>query len=160
MAFGPELYYDRFDNVRGEPKWAAMLSSEFTVRVFYALAYYRDLGPVVDVCLQVGDDWFDCFPHWGDSEVIVLDVTYDFETDHWVLSELHLSRHTSTDHYGASSFTYTDKLFGYPRIFVSRQKHANYRNDEDCDNGEPDGIPFPLSLIVQKRTALRRFQGS
>jgi hypothetical protein len=105
-AFSPELYYNRWDNVGYEPKWAAQPLHDLYigsfVRLFYALSYYKDDGPVGvanDFCDTWSDLFPDCRPHWGDSEAIVLDVVYEPEEHHWKLARAHLSRHQHWDTY-------------------------------------------------------------
>jgi hypothetical protein len=147
-AFSPELYYWKRDNVDGEPKWAAMPWLWGRVRIFYALSYYEDLGPVISICPTIGNDWLDCWPHYGDSEAIVIDVGYNDDSQHWYLEALHLSRHGSWDTWYPGDIYFDDKNLGYPRVWVARKKHANYISDHECDNGEPD-VPFPLQPLVE-----------
>lgn len=83
----------------------------------------------------------------------MLDIKFEDITEHWVLVKAHMSRHESWDTYWADSVFPTADLFypdvnlGYPRIWVARQKHANYPSDSACDDGGPT-LPFPLSLLV------------
>lgn len=143
--FAPKMMYG--DNVDGEPKWAAQWFGfrDRWLRVFYALSYYDDFGPVPSCILPISF----CNPHRGDAEAVVLDLSYDATTEHWILSNLHLSRHEVWDHYGGASpdITYPNRSKGYPAVWVARKKHANYISDAACDSGGPAG-PVYVDLIT------------
>jgi hypothetical protein len=81
-----------------------------------------------------------CGGHSGDSEHIVLDLRYNRTTKHWVLSSARLSAHEGYNSLPAGTAgyavaTYPEKIGGYPQIFVSRQKHANYPSRQACNDG-------------------------
>ena len=138
LKFAPEMIYDRADDIRRESYWAAKPIKPGLVRVFYALAYYLDLGTTFLNCRIQGL----CTGHHGDSEHVVLDIRYDNATRHWVLSSGKLSAHTSFNTFSSSTagyptaVAYPDGRFGgFPRVWVSRQKHANYVSRTSCNNG-------------------------
>lgn len=132
-AFAPELAYYSRDNVGREPHWAARPIAAGGVRIAYLLSYYVDLGTQGYPCC---DDW-----HNGDSEGIYLDVTYEFDTQHWVLETAYYSAHTGYNVYGPGASGYPASLHypahqgSYPRTYVSGYKHANYDTFDDCMDG-------------------------
>ena len=107
--------------------------------------------------------WGDCAGHYGDSEAILLDVRYEPGSQHWILNSAYLSQHTgyqwfnagNTGSYGENDDLYSEaygnvktpgtyptalsyyngKPGGAPIIWVSIDKHANYANERDCNNG-------------------------
>ena len=138
MKFAPQMVYDRADDVRRESYWAAKPIKPGLVRVFYALSYYLDLGTTFLNCRIQGL----CTGHHGDSEHVVLDIKYNSTTKHWVLTSGKLSAHTSFNTFSAGTagyptgVTYPDnRKGGYPQVFVSRQKHANYVSRQTCNDG-------------------------
>jgi hypothetical protein len=137
LKFAPQMIYDAGDDVRRESYWAAKPVKTGFVRVFYALGYYFDLGPVDG--------------HHGDSEHIILDLRYNATTKHWYLAGGKLSRHedyiTLTAGAGgyASIVAYPDRTGGYPQIFVARFKHANYPTRQSCNDG--GGAPWPAVIL-------------
>lgn len=93
-AFAPEMIYNNTDDIRRESYWAAKPNGT-KVRVFYALAYYFDLGltgfdywecKAVSLWELIGE----CDGHHGDSEHVVLDLYYVPSTQHWLLDKAHL----------------------------------------------------------------------
>jgi hypothetical protein len=102
------------------------------VFIAYLLAYYED-----------GGDIYSDYGHHGDSEGIYLKVYYNDATQHWVLDEANYSQHTGYGIYvRAGSAAYpTDldyaewPLGGYPTVWVSDQKHANYKSMDECNGG-------------------------
>jgi hypothetical protein len=82
-----------------------------------------------------------CDGHYGDSEWIFLDVSYDWEMQHWILRRAHYSTHTSVHTYNAGSggypslLVYPQSLGGYPRAVVSINKHANSASQSECEAG-------------------------
>ncbi len=135
-AFAPELAYAGSDDTRRQPHWAARPLSGGKVRVAYLLSLYRDLGTVgcnLGVVL--------CGGHYGDSEILVLDVYYQGTTHHWLLDQAIYSAHGVYNVYprlfsAYPSMNYPAKNGGYPRAFLSLRKHAGYRSDRECDAGE------------------------
>jgi hypothetical protein len=135
-AFAPELNYASSDDTRRQPHWAARPLSGGRVRLAYLLSLYRDLGTVgctLGVIL--------CGGHYGDSEILVLDVYYHGNTKHWLLDQAVYSAHGVYNWYprlfaAYPSMNYPAKSGGYPRAFLSLRKHAGYRSDRECDAGE------------------------
>jgi len=142
-AFAPLLAMDPNDDcLDGEPYWAAKYINNQApynfgdiVRIAYMLSYYQDCG-------MLG--------HSGDSEMIQLTVGYDGGTHHWVLFNSWLSAHatvdgTSNEYRGplgsnnsswGNDFQWpSGRSYSWPRVFVSRDKHANYRSLDECEGG-------------------------
>jgi hypothetical protein len=135
-AFAPELAYSSSDNTGRQPRWAARPLSGGKVRLAYLLSLYRDLG-------AVGCPYgpIPCGGHYGDSEILVLDVYYHGNTQHWLLDQAVYSAHGVYNWYPRlfspyPSMNYPAKQGGYPRAFLSLRKHAGYRSDHECDTGE------------------------
>jgi hypothetical protein len=104
-----------------------------TVKLFFAISYYRDPG----------DPRYHAEAHDGDSEFIILEIhnTNDPRGSIWALDFATLSAHwnagTNVDHtstYAAGDLEYPSEMRGRPRIWVSWNKHANYRSKAVCDN--------------------------
>lgn len=142
FEFRPELYFYQFDEVGREPHFAVrpLVPSTEEVRIAYMLSYYRDAGSTAWVCGLPGAH-SSCHGHNGDSELIVLDVYYNEATRHWVLSRAYLSQHGELVPYTRGSGTHPTMLEypvrqgGYPRVYVSQGKHANYPTRSACNNG-------------------------
>lgn len=181
-AFRPEMSSGLGDDVRGEPRWAAeWLDSDpgsAVVRIAYLPSYWIDLGDGgasesacesftvtwLDELWDFFFGWFlgsapsleDCGGHLGDSEFIRLDISYDFDTQHWYVSDARYSAHldhvdftlrpsdsklyvsTTTTGGGSNSsrnfMEYPDgKVGGYPRSYVADRKHANYPTAKYCN---------------------------
>jgi hypothetical protein len=144
-AFAPRLMIHPHDGDPSmEPYWAAKLYSEngsncrlypapcyspTFVQVFYALGYHRDPGGVQNA-----------YAHRGDSEFIVLWLHYDPTSGRWQTEFAFLSAHYkaypdySARYYG-SDLGYPENYKGYPRIWVSKHKHANYGSQSLCNMG-------------------------
>jgi hypothetical protein len=135
-AFAPQLAYAASDRTTREPRWAARPLSGGRVRLAYLLALHFDLG--VYGCsfgLVI------CGGHYGDSETIVLDVYYNSVSRHWVLHQAVYSAHGVYNLYprllaAYPSMNFPDRKGGYPRAFLALRKHALYRSDTECDDGE------------------------
>ncbi len=123
-AFAPWMRYFYGDDVSHEGYWAARSVNDSTVRLFYALGYYVDLG-VFERYTEckfstIGEILAECDGHHGDSEFIWLDVNYRNALQHWVLSSAKYSHHTDalempTNPEGYASFLqWKDKLGGAP----------------------------------------------
>lgn len=135
-AFAPQLAYASGDQTGREPRWAARKTSGGKVRVAYLLSLYLDLGTVGCPFGLVL-----CGGHYGDSETIVLDLYYNAATQHWLLDAATYSAHGVYNYYprifsAYPSMNFPAKVGGYPRAFVSLRKHALYRSDRECDDGE------------------------
>lgn len=142
-AFAPELRYEWGDEVGREPYWAARPASAVdasTVTIAYLISYYLDTGSTAWGCSVPPGNYL-CPGHNGDSEAIVLVVSYNDDTENWVLSRAHYSQHTTYGFYklGAqgypSGLTYPGRPGGYPRAYVAVGKHANYNSISACNNG-------------------------
>jgi hypothetical protein len=175
-AFNPWLRYSSSDIAWDkEPTYGVRpfyRAGYHMVRIMYMLSYYDDAGNLNDdYCLYGTFSW--CAGHPGDSEAIVLEVWYDYTTQHWILNDAILSQHTgyeivtSTGKSTASQYlpgglhvpvsmdavvsslsipigsgTFAAMQYaggghdgGAPDIWVATNKHANYPNDNDCNNG-------------------------
>jgi hypothetical protein len=141
VAFAPQLAITGSDRTGREPHWAAKpYPLDRIVRVAYLLSYYTDDGPSTSWC---NNNLFGsaCNGHFGDSEIIVLDVYYNRSTKHWVLDCATYSAHTGYNKLCRGTSTYPTAIYypnkkgGYPRSYVAYQKHANYFTDGSCDAG-------------------------
>jgi hypothetical protein len=134
-AFAPELAYSSTDVTTREPRWAARpLAGK--VRVAYLLSFHFDLGAYGCPFGLVL-----CGGHYGDSEIIVLDIYYQSSSRHWILDQAIYSAHGFYNVYprlltAYPSMNFPDRKGGYPRAFVALRKHALYRSDTECDDGE------------------------
>lgn len=113
-----------------QPHWAARRFGSQVV-IFYALAYHWDGGSDSEWCK--GDVEGGCLPHPGDAEWIELRLTYNTTTLHWELLNMRLSQHGNSAVYSNPEFPSKDRH--YPRVWVARGKHANYKTRADCDSG-------------------------
>jgi hypothetical protein len=151
-AFAPHLAISGSDRTGREPKWAAKpFPQDAMVRVAYLLSYYFDDGPTTSWCnnnipeiiyppLSVELWRKACSGHYGDAEMIVLDVYYHAPSKHWLLDCAVYSAHTDWNLYCRPStklypaLEYPTTLGGAPRSYVAYQKHANYKSQTDCNN--------------------------
>jgi hypothetical protein len=139
-AFAPELYYWANDDIRREAYWAARPGGQDDVIIAYLPAYYRDHGSNTYTC-SLPFHPSSCDGHNGDSELILLTVYYEYQTEHWVLGEAALSQHGDLSVYtrGTKAYPsilqYPDRKGGYPRVWVSMGKHANYGTRNRCNEG-------------------------
>lgn len=101
------------------------------------------------------DDW--CGTHRGDSEFITVDVVYDAETRHWYTQSAFMSAHWTTeidksDRYWAHQIEYREQYGGFPRVWVSEGKHANYPTRHHCSaHGGPGDTCDANSLATEAR---------
>lgn len=118
---------------------APQLSAQLRNSYFYLFAYHRDPG---------APNWFDSYAHNGDSEFVILKIRNPFagqNTEGWYSTKWELETATLSAHwqqsteatatYGYSSLEYFDAYRGRPRVWVARDKHANYRSKSVCDWG-------------------------
>ena len=82
--------------------------------------------------------------HAGDSEFVILDVRFDPDSQHWYLSQVKYSAHYGSAADGSATLPtsmvqYPEKYAGYPRVWVARNKHANYASRESCNAGRGFG---------------------
>lgn len=150
-AFAPLLSVNPSDGcIEGEPYWAAKFINNLEpyhtghmVKLAYLPAYYADCG--------LGG-------HNADSEFIQLTVVFNTVTQHWILVNSWLSAHSCNDLSQAclgstlsapfSSHTEWGPLFewpsgraeSFPRVYLSKGKHANYRSASACNTGGAFGF--------------------
>jgi hypothetical protein len=158
LRFAPQLYYYAYDNVSREPHWAARRLNGNTARIMYLLSYRRDEGSSTYVCSLPGAP-SSCHGHNGDGEVLALDVRFDSESMHWVLSTARYSAHGPYNTYGSGGGAYPSALFypekagGYPRAYVSEGKHANYASRGECNAGGLFGTDTCVRVNTSARVA-------
>lgn len=126
-AFSPLLVFEK-DEVWDARRsyWTARPSPDGPgeeVRIFYALGYLIDPG-IAGFTV-----------HDGDSEFVVLDVTWKDSV--WTVRRAYLSAHYLAGNdrsrwYDATELEWTDDEGGSPRVYVSWRKHANYATAEGC----------------------------
>ncbi len=141
-AFAPVLSFASGESCSGgEGYWVAkVIDNYFTgtgdlVKLGYLMAYYDDCG---------------AGGHLGDSEFVQLTVEYNPATQHWVLVDSWLSEHacdvvtleciagsffTHTSEWGAGFDFPAGRRGSFPRVYISKNKHANYHSAPDCDAG-------------------------
>jgi hypothetical protein len=135
-AFAPQLAYAASDRTTREPRWAARALSGGRVRLAYLLSLHFDLG-----AYGCSFGLVLCGGHYGDSETIVLDVYYHSSSRHWVLHQAVYSAHGVYNLYprflaAYPSMNFPERKGGYPKAFLALRKHALYRSDTECDDGE------------------------
>lgn len=99
------------------------------IRIFYLLAYHRDLG-----------SYFGITHHDGDNEFIIITVA-DAGGGLWRLQSAILSAHydkwpfdgTRSWGYWQIEYPYTHQ--GRPLVYVAKNKHANFTSVERCGEG-------------------------
>lgn len=116
------------------------------IRIAYLPAYYWDCGAQHDFlswCV-LGEVFApgSCDAHTGDSEFILVDVSYDRVSAHWVTQRVFLSAHCGASGDGdcrwwnGSYFSWVDgRRYGAPRVWVSEGKHANFYSQSKCNSG-------------------------
>ncbi len=136
-TFRPQMRSYKWDDVSGEPYYVVEKVDGSLYRIIYMLAYYEDWGYTSTWNGTVSPG------HIGDSEFVILDVRYKSATQHWEVASAILSCHylsdspwDCTDSFGSGQLDYPDTDLWYPRIYVSVNKHANYRSDSACDDGQ------------------------
>ncbi len=153
-AFRPLLRLHQADLVRSRQTYYAARaythsSGATTFMLLYMLGYHMDGGSPNSYCntlnsfayiLALSGELDACDYHFGDSEWILLQVRYNASKQHWAVTQATLSAHweTSAESSGthaASAFYYPEKTYGYPRVWASREKHANYPSSGKCDQG-------------------------
>jgi hypothetical protein len=162
QQFRPAMSSSSYDcGTGGEPYWAAKYfpNQGNVVRIIYMPAYYVDCGsPLGGYACTVGTIWEvaktvfveaitlatvpfqiedPCRGHNGDAEFVLLDVTYSEGTQHWALTHAFLSAHFQdpTDRsasVGPDALAFPNVYQGYPLIWVSEGKHANYISRDVC----------------------------
>lgn len=143
-AFAPMLAIDdREQCIGGEPYWAAKYIDNLLpyntgdmVKLAYLPSYHNDCGTG---------------PHAGDSEFIQLTVGYNPSTQHWEVINSWLSGHVcpndgfdcqlpwnslgDSQSWGRTFEWPAGRPYTFPRIFISKNKHANYRSLAACNSG-------------------------
>jgi hypothetical protein len=136
-AFRPQLSISSTDwTTAREPYWAVYPTvragawDPYQYQIFYALSYYEDDGT---------PRFYQVKGHQGDSEYIVARVRY-YGYGRWVVNSFFLTAHYGD--WGDSSvdlphdwFEWAQYTRGRARIYVSEDKHANYKSRGDCDRG-------------------------
>ncbi len=145
MRFRPALTFSAYDCKTGmEPYWAAKVfpNQGNTVRIAYLLSYYLDCG-LQDPRFFPDDPgcaiFADCGPHHGDSEFITEDLHFDSVSQHWYVYRAFLSAHwglsSGAGPVSTAGLLYPEKVGGYPLIYSSEGKHANYVSQSTCNSG-------------------------
>lgn len=153
ISFRPMMSVNPYDQELGhEPYWAAT-QEDLSIKIMYMPAYYEDGGNSFD-CNPAPPPFgsgVECDPHLGDNEFIVAYVNYSASDKHWILNHEFMSAH-----YGCTSiFVTCDFSADYPRlgpyydaplefplkhgwysrVYVARDKHANYSQRASCNAG-------------------------
>jgi hypothetical protein len=113
------------------------------IRLAYLPAYYVDCGSP-----YYPQSWFGS--HSGDSEFIMIDVSYDVATGAWLFEQALLSAHCGTpagiaychganylahNWRGGAGFDWYQGVYrGAPIVWVSTRKHANYSSHSECNH--------------------------
>ena len=110
-----------------------------SIRLIYLPAYFRDCGwRGFQKALRFGRS----NAHAGDSELIVVDVRRE-QADRWLTTAVFLSAHCYGRSDGRCRWFRGDELAefewvvpsGAPRVWVARDKHANYPSRRACESG-------------------------
>lgn len=141
--FRPYLIMSAADPAKShEPYWAARFDGN-DVKLFWAFGFFEDAGtanPTAWYCNNplryIFEDWT-CAGHPGDSESLVMDLSYNATTKHWELSSLSMSRHGEYSTAAGNQVSYNGPYLGYPSVYVAYGKHASYLSDNQCDSGGP-----------------------
>jgi len=112
----------------GNEMWAVHRFINDVIRIAYMPAYLLDCG---------------ASSHDGDSEFIMVEVQYDYSSHHWKYNYGWLSAHhgatqlgigfDESEWIGPTDVEYPGPSLGAPRIYVSANKHANYKNLSQCE---------------------------
>lgn len=114
----------------GEPTWAAKyFPVPSAVRIAFMPAYYDDCG--------------DTDSHPGDSEFVMVEVGFNYTTQHWEFRGMWLSAHYEarvynvswdrSDWVSVSDANFSRRPLGHPYVAVSAGKHANYKSEQTCN---------------------------
>jgi len=134
--FAPLLATNPGDDTSREPFWVA--------RYREALPYGDDDGVEIMYLFSYHMDWGDpetgTSSHSGDSEFVVLWVSFNETSEHWLLEGAFYAAHHEegeppwNDREGPySMFETPDKDRGYTRVWVANGKHASYPNKRTCN---------------------------
>ena len=133
-VFRPMLARNNHDEApEREPYYSvARVPNSNKIKIMYALSYFRDPG----------DPSFVIEAHDGDSEFIIVTVhnTNDPRGNVWALDDETLSAHWGagggvehTATYDYNSVEFPSDFRRRPRVWVSWNKHANYRSTAVCE---------------------------
>ena len=137
-TFYPELKISSYDRDPSMESYYSVAPNEATfgdratVRIFYALGYHRDPGSPVGGSIDAHD---------GDSEFIIVGLHQSAENPvkwavDWVTLSAHWGTGAATDHsatYSTDVLEWASDIYrGRPRVWVSTDKHANYRSRDVC----------------------------
>ena len=135
QAFAPLMHY-RYDPCPGgEPAWAVKYFNRTQiVRIVYLPAYYDDCG-----LPQFGFGG----GHAGDTELILVEVVFDYASQHWQFARMWLSAHAGTLNDRSSwvlpaNTQFSLRQLGYPKVWAAVRKHANYESLDECSEGHLD----------------------
>lgn len=154
--FKPAFAFDsRDDHLAREPYWAVRPLGNGTYRIFYAIAYHTDGGAPAGGIEA----------HEGDSEFVVLDVSYYAPTNRWLLNQAFLSAHYQAPNDQSQWYQHTQLQYGpnwygvvhnrgRPKVWVANQKHANYATQTQCYWYEQCNGYFPGSLDIRPEANL------
>ncbi|MEX2281938.1 MAG: hypothetical protein WEE89_05605 [Gemmatimonadota bacterium] len=139
LSFRPTISTNPYDeDITREPYWAA-IDAGTEIRVAYLPSYHFDNGNEFSGICDF-ETWGFCAGHFGDSEFTIAHIGYNPSTQHWLLNRLYTSAHWGT--IGNSSVwsdstqvEYPQKTRWWPRVYVARDKHANYRSRSTCNAG-------------------------
>lgn len=125
-VFAPYMMVHPSDDVRRREHYVVMPGPGDYVLVFYAFGYFLDHG-------RAGVS-----AHNGDSEHVIFEI-FAQSGPEWYLTEAFLSAHLDekwgADHSDRFRATSLEWHHGHPRIWVAKNKHANYISMEACDGG-------------------------
>lgn len=140
-AFAPQwLMHPAEECPHRQPYWAAKLVvAPQLIRVAYMPAYYRDCGAPNELQAWVSA-LADKNAHVGDSEFVMVEAAFNPTTSHWELVRVFLSAHDMSPNHRSEWAGYQEMFYGlrwrgYPKVFVARNKHANYKSEQACENG-------------------------
>ncbi len=130
-AFAPRMHFGWGEVCGGgEPYWGAKYfpAAGAFVRLVYLLSYYRDCG---DAYYGFGGG------HTGDSEFLVVDLTFNGSTNHWETQCMFFSAHYNTDNDHSewacgNQLEFQFRPLTHPTVWISLRKHANYRSRATC----------------------------
>jgi hypothetical protein len=129
--FKPLLATNPGDDTSREPYWVVRYDPDLPgtivqgVWIMYLFSYHRDFGIILP-----GDDLS------GDSEYVVIHVTYVPSTKHWVLTTAYYAAHGVATFWAQTQLQFPDgQLGGYPRVWVTNKKHGSYISERSCNSG-------------------------
>jgi hypothetical protein len=145
--FAPMLATHPGDYVSREPYWAATYVADTPtpgtqpgIKVMALFGYHADYGTDLPFPFEM--------THSGDSEFVVLWITYHSQSKHWMTNFAFYASHhgetfppcTENDFTGPGrSLEYPEKYLGYPRVWVAYRSHASSPTASKCDDGAAFG---------------------